>query len=138
MLSNVTEARQEEAAGDTAAVAEMFRYWREVVADPKRADCTPGDHNRTTMSFSAAPLAPLLRARVPVFIGYGTLDRAVVATDYLRLEALRLQKTNFTFRDYPGREHNFFGFKNGQINYEDFYWDKVGADFLRWAGLLKQ
>ncbi len=50
---------------------------------------------------------------MPVFVGYGTLDKAVVADDYLRLETIRLHKTNFTFRDYSGREHNFFGVKNG-------------------------
>ena len=136
MLSNLSGARQSEAAGDTAAVPQTFRYWRAVVAAPARTDCTPGDPNRTTYEFSAACLAELLRARVPLFIGYGGRDNAALANDYLRLEAMRLHKTNFTFRDYPGREHNFFGFKNGQIDYDDFYWDAVGDEFLRWAGLL--
>lgn len=137
MLSNLADARQEEATtGDTAAVPQMFRYWRDVAADPARLDCTPGDANRTTFGFSAPPLRELLRARMPLFIGYGTRDKAVLSDDYLRLEAIRLHKTNFTFRDYPGREHNFFGFKNGQLNYDDFYWDEVGREFLRWAGLL--
>ncbi|WP_426060246.1 alpha/beta hydrolase family protein [Hymenobacter sp. B1770] len=136
MHSNIVEARREEAAGDTAAVPQVFRYWRDVLNDPTRADCTPGDNNRTTMSFSAAPLPVLLRAKVPVFVGFGTRDRGVAGDDYLRLEAQRLRKTNFTFQEYSGREHNFFGFKDGQINYDDFYWHKVGADFMRWAGLL--
>ena len=43
---------------------------------------------------------------------------------------------NRMFREYAGREHNFFGFKNGHINYDDPCWDAVGDDFLRWAGLL--
>jgi len=137
MLSNLVEAREDEAAGDTAAVPQMFRYWREVVAAPTRMDCTPGDHNRATYQFSAAPMAELLRARVPLFIGYGGRDKAVVANDYLRLEALRLGKINLTFRDYPGREHNFFGLKDGRVNYDDFYWDRVGEDFLAWAGLRR-
>ncbi|WP_375419328.1 alpha/beta hydrolase family protein [uncultured Hymenobacter sp.] len=137
MLSNLTDARQDEAAGDTAAVSQMWRYWRDVVADPTRLDCPPGDANRTTYGFSAPPMKELLRARVPLFIGYGTRDKAVVGNDYLRLEAQRRHKINFTFRAYPGREHNFFGLKaDGQVNYDDFYWDKVGEDFLRWAGLL--
>jgi dienelactone hydrolase len=137
MMSNVAEARQDQAAGDTAAVPQMYRYWREVVAAPTRTDCTPGDHNRATYEFSAAPLTPLLRARVPLFVGFGSLDKGIAGDDYLRLEALRLHKSNFTFREYAGREHNFFGVKNGQINYDDFYWDRVGEDFLRWAGLLR-
>ncbi|GAA4364856.1 dienelactone hydrolase family protein [Hymenobacter saemangeumensis] len=135
MLTNVVEARQDEAAGDSAAVAQMFGYWREVVADPARMDCTPGDHNRATFGFSAAPLVALLQAKVPVFVGYGTLDRGVVGNDYLQLQAMEQHKNNFTFRAYPGREHNFFSTKDGRVNYDDYFWPKVGEDFLRWAGL---
>jgi hypothetical protein len=58
--------------------------------------------------------------------------------DYLRLECIQLHKSNFAFREYPGRGQNFFGFKNGQINYDDFYWDAVGDEFLHWTGLLRQ
>ncbi|MGI4734620.1 MAG: hypothetical protein ACRYG7_05685 [Janthinobacterium lividum] len=58
---------------------------------------------------------------MPLFIGYGTRDTAVVANDYLRIEAIRLQKTNLTFRAYIGRKHSFFGFKNGQVNFDGFY-----------------
>lgn len=72
---------------------------------------------------------------MPIFVGYGTRNAGAAANDYLRLEAMRLHKTNFAFRAYVGREHNFFGFKNGQRNYDDFYWDQVGRQFLRWAGL---
>ena len=121
-------------ASDTASVAATFRRWQDVVADPTRADCL-GDDPRNTYGFAASELPVLLRTWVPVFVGFGTLDRGVAGDDYLRLEAIRQHRTNFTFREYPGREHNFFGFKDGQINYDDFYWDRVGEDFLRWAGL---
>lgn len=121
-------------AADTAGVAHTFRRWQEVVADPTRADCR-GDDPRNTYSFGASEMPVLLRARVPVFVGFGTLDRGVAGDDHLRLETIRQHRTNFTFREYPGREHNFFGFKDGRINYDDFYWEQVGEDFLRWAGL---
>ena len=134
LMSVLAQSRQ---AADTAAVAATFRRWRQVVAPPAVADCV-GDDPRNTYSFAAAPLPLLLRAKVPVFVGYGTRDRGVAGDDYLQLEAIRRRKTNFTSRAYEGREHNFFGVKEGQINYEDFYWDKVGADFLRWAGLLEK
>ena len=50
---------------------------------------------------------------------------------------LRLHKTNFAFREYPGREHNFSRVKpDGTLNYDDDYWQAVGCDFLRWAGLV--
>ena len=122
-------------AADTAEVAGTFRRWQEVVADPTRTDCL-GDDPRNSYGFAASEMPELLRTRVPVFIGFGTLDRGVAGDDYLRLETIRQHRTNFTFREYPGREHNFFGVKNGQIDYGDFYWDRVGEDFLRWAGLL--
>ncbi len=121
-------------AADTAEVAGTFRRWQEVVADPTRTDCL-GDDPRNSYGFAASEIPELLRTRVPMFIGFGTLDRGVAGDDYLRLEAIRQHRTNFTFREYPGREHNFFGVKNGQPDYDDFYWDQVGEDFLRWAGL---
>ena len=137
MLSIIADDRQAEAAGDTAVVRQAFAWWRDVVADPTRTECTPGDDNRSTYGFSQAPMAELLRARVPLFIGYGTRDKAVLSDDFLRLETMRLHKTNFTFRSYRGREHNFFHLTAaGQPNYDDDYWPVVGREFLRWAGLL--
>ena len=134
MMSIVALDRQD---NDTAALANAFRNWQSVVANPTRTECTTGDGNRNTYSFAAAPLPVLLRIKVPVFVGYGTCDRGVAGDDYLRLECIRLHKTNFTFREYLGREHNFFRLTTeGKLNYEDDYWPVVGRDFLRWAGLL--
>lgn len=131
LMSMLAQDRQ---AADTASVARTFRRWQAVVADPARTDCQ-GDDPRNTYGFAASEMPLLLRTRVPIFIGFGTLDRGVAGDDYLRLETIRQHLTNFTFKEYPGREHNFFGVKDGQINYDDFYWDQVGEDFLRWAGL---
>ena len=134
MMSNVTEARQ---AADTAGAGYTFRRWQAVVADPTRTDCQ-GDDPRNANGFGASQMPELLRTRVPVFVGFGTQDAGVAGDDYLRLETIRQHRANFTFREYPGREHNFFGMKNGQIDYDDFDWDQVGEDFLRWAGLWPQ
>ena len=108
-----------------------------MLADPNRGGCTPGDNNRTTSSFSAAPIVELLRARVPIFVCYDTRDKAVLSDDYLRLESMRLHKTDFIFREYSGREYSFSRLKpDGTPNYDDDYRPAVGRDFLRWAGLL--
>ena len=131
LMSMLAESRQ---TADTTGAAWTFRRWQQVVADPTRTDCQ-GDDPRNTYGFAASEMPELLRTRVPVFVGFGTLDRGVAGDDYLRLETIRQHRTNFTFREYPGREHNFFGVKNGQPDYDDFYWDQVGEDFLRWAGL---
>lgn len=134
----LTEVARNPFNPDTTAadVEQGFAKWQRAVADPTQNDCTQGDSPLNTYSHGQSQLPALLGARVPLFIGYGTRDAAVVANDYLRIEAIRLHKTNLTFRAYVGREHNFFGFKSGQVNFDDFYWDRVGQDFLRWAGLL--
>jgi pimeloyl-ACP methyl ester carboxylesterase len=132
LMSILAQSRQAE---DSVAASATFQRWQTAVAHPAVADCV-GDDPRNMFGFGAALLPVLLRAKVPVFVGYGTRDWGVAGDDYLRLECIRLHKTNFTFRAYPGREHNFFGFKNERIDYDDFYWDRVGDDFLGWAGLL--
>lgn len=133
LMSILAQTRE---ANDSVATAATFQRWQYAVDHPAVADCV-GDDPRNMVGFGAPPLPVLLRAKVPVFVGYGTRDQGVAGDDYLRLECIRLHKTNFTFREYVGREHNFFGFKGGKINYDDFYWDAVGEEFLRWAGLFK-
>jgi dienelactone hydrolase len=134
----LTEVARNPFNPDTTAadVEQGYAKWARAVATPTQNEDTPGDSPLNTYSHGQSQLPALLGARVPLFIGYGTRDDAVVANDYLRIEAIRLHKTNLTFHAYVGREHNFFGFKDGQVNFDDFYWDHVGADFLRWAGLL--
>lgn len=135
----LTEVARDPTDPDTTAARYIeygFAKWQRAVDHPTQNDCSAGDSNQNTYSHGQSELPALLGARVPLFIGYGTRDAAAVANDYLRLEAIRLHKTNLTFRAYAGREHNFFGFKDGQINYDDFYWEQVGNDFLHWAGLL--
>ena len=130
--------RERLAADTTGARAEVaFAEWQRVVAHPQQNDCGPGDSNLNSFSHGQSELPHLLGARVPVFVGYGTLDAGAAANDYLRLEAIRQGKTHLTFRAYAGREHNFFRVSpSGQPDYDTWYWDRVGAEFLRWAGLL--
>ena len=132
LMSMLAQSRQTD---DSVAAAATFRRWQTAVNSPAVADCV-GDDPRHMFGFGAAQLPVLLRTRVPIFVGYGTRDHGFAGDDFLRLECIRLHKTNFTFREYAAREHNFFGFKGDKINYDDFYWDTVGNDFLRWAGLL--
>ena len=134
LMSMLAEGRQ---TADTMSTGRTFRRWQDVVADPTRADCL-GDDPRNAYGFGASQMPELLRTRVPVFVGFGTQDAGVAGDDYLRLETIRQHRANFTFREYPGREHNFFGIKNGQPDYNDDYWDQVGKEFLRWAGLWPQ
>ena len=120
---------------DTTGNSAAFRRWRQIVAAPRVYDCAqPGDSPLTTASFSESqtPVADFRHCRIPVFVGYGTLDPAAVTNDYLRLEMIRAGKRNFTFRAYPTVEHNFFGFTEGKIDYDKSHWDEVARDFLAW------
>jgi dienelactone hydrolase len=120
---------------DTAGNAAAFRRWQQVVAAPRAYDCTqPGDSPLTTASFSErqTPIEDFRHCRIPVFVGYGTLDPAAASNDYLHLEMIRAGKTNFSFHAYPGVEHNFFGVTNGQPDYDKGQWDRVAREFLAW------
>ena len=130
MLTQVSGARQE---NDSTAAEELFQRWAAVVAAPGASACQ-GDSNRLVASLSSrqSPLDDLLHSRIPVFVGYGTRDRSALLNDYLRLETIRAGKTNFSFHAYPGLEHNFFGFTNGQLDYDKAQWDRVARDFLAW------
>ena len=121
--------------GDTTGQFAIFRRWQTIVAAPRAYDCSqPGDSPLTTSSFSETktPTEDFRHCRIPVFIGYGTLDPGAISNDYLHLEMIRAGKTNFTFRAYPAVEHNFFGFTNGKIDYDKSHWDEVARDFLAW------
>lgn len=135
MLTQVSGARQE---NDSAAAEGFFQRWQGVVAAPDKVDCQ-GDSNRLIASLSShqRPLDDLLHSHIPVFVGYGTRDRSALLNDYLRLEAIRVGKTNFSFHAYSGVEHNFFGFTNGQIDYEKGKWNEVATDFLAWMQATK-
>jgi hypothetical protein len=130
MLTQISGAR---IASDSAGATNLFQRWQQVVAAPDEIACQ-GDSNYLIASLSSTqtPLDDLLHSKIPVFIGYGTRDRSALLNDYLRLEAIRHHKTNFSFHAYPDVEHNFFGFTNGQIDYEKGQWDRVAGDFLSW------
>ena len=130
----ITTGLRKSDADSTIAENELL-HWRQVVANPRVCDCTiPNDSNLNLASFSEVnnPLQDFLHTRIPVFVGYGTRDDAVIQNDYLRLEATRAGKTNLTFRAYPGLEHNFAGFTNGQVDYDKWHWDRVARDFFAW------
>ncbi len=131
----LTEVAREPTDSTGTGIEMEFAQWQHAVDHPEQNDCTPGDSDKNVYSHGQPDLPFLLKAQVPIFVGYGTRDAGAMANDYLRLEAIRLHKNNITFRPYLGREHNFFSFKNGKVNNEDWYWERVGEDFLRWAGL---
>ncbi|MGI4833378.1 MAG: alpha/beta hydrolase family protein [Janthinobacterium lividum] len=130
MLTVISGDRQD---ADSVGAENSFHYWQEVVAAPKQNNCLGDTHLLvSSLSSTHTPLNDFRRSRIPVFVGYGTRDRSALLEDYLRLEMIRAGKTNFTFRAYPGLEHNFFGFTDGQVDHKKWNWDRVARDFFAW------
>lgn len=67
-----------------------------------------GDTHKATIEFSERPIQYLIRLKIQVVVCYGTKDWSTPFNDYLRVETIRDQKTNFTYNAYIGTEHNFF------------------------------
>jgi len=133
IMTLVSRARINET--DSLKLAEpIFQYWQNIVTAPDNMD-GDGDTYKGSYQFSyPPPMDYLKKLRIPVLLTYGTKDYGLVhAADYLRIEMMRLKKTNFTFKDYIGVEHNFFPLKtNGEINYDIDNWNKVAEDWKNW------
>jgi pimeloyl-ACP methyl ester carboxylesterase len=125
---------------DSSKAAEnIFQYWKNVIDNPGNVD-GDGDTYKLNYQFSyPPPMNYLQKLKIPVLVTYGTKDDGLVnAADYFRLEMIRLNKNNFTFKDYIGLEHNFFPVKpNGEINYDIYNWDKVAEDWRSWLKALQ-
>ena len=130
MLTVIAGNRQD---ADSVGAENNFKYWQEVVADPRQNNCLGDTHLLvSSLSSTQTPLDDFRHSRIPVFVGYGTRDRSALLEDYLRLEMIRAGKTNLTFRAYPELEHNFFGFTNGQVDPKKWNWERVARDFFSW------
>ncbi len=111
----------------------VIKSWEDIIADPTNMNATRGDTYKTTYEFSVPPIQYLAKLKIPVLISYGTKDWASPFNDYLRVEMIRQKKSNFTFNEYTGTDHNFFPVKpNGETNYEIFNWDKVAENWRNW------
>ena len=133
-MSIIERSRREE--NDTSQLAENnFNYWEKTVENSNDLN-SKGDTYKATYQFSLPPIDNLKKLSIPVLVLYGTKDYSAPFNDFLRVEMIRQQKRNFTFKGYIGLEHNFFSLdKNGLPNYEIYNWNKVGIDMYYW--LLK-
>lgn len=119
---------------DSTTSEEIFSYWKELNQSTSFSnDCSSGDSDKATASFSYPYLKHLEEVNIPTFIGYGTQDGAALLNDYLRMETIRLKKDNYHYQTYFGLEHSFFRVKeNGEVNYEDPRFDVVMKDVFNW------
>lgn len=136
----------------------MGRYWEIIRRQATQADATEAQldslydswakissgtgslHNessyeqRSTKSFSENLVDDLMDLEIPVFLGYGTDDFSCADCGYVYFEAIRIGKTNFHHRPYPGLGHNFFPLlPDGRSDYNAGRWDQVAADVISWV-----
>ena len=133
--SIINEDRLKETDTDSTRYAEAdFDYWEQIVQDKNSLDASSGDTPKATYDFSYPPIKYLEQLKIPVLVCYGTRDISSPFNDYLRAEMIRQRKANFTFKAYIGLEHNFFPIMpTGQIDHDQFNWDDVANDWLRWT-----
>ncbi len=112
----------------------IFTWWQSVVNDSSNLEAPKGgDSHKNTYDFSKNMMQELLSLDIPVLITYGTLDYNSLFNDYLRVETIRKEKSNFTFNPYVGTEHNYFYLNSdGSKNYDIFTWDKVAEYWTSW------
>jgi dienelactone hydrolase len=134
IMSMVQEYRILESNTDSTRYGEqIIDSWKLVVNDSNNMDDSDGDTYKSTYVFSIPPFNYLKKLKIPVLVCYGTKDNNTPFNDYLQVEMIRQKRNNFTFKTYVGLDHNYFGFKqNGEINYDDFNWDKVALDWYNW------
>lgn len=132
-INTIGEDRNSETETDNFT-DEDFDYWKKIVANKNvnnYKDC--GDTFISTFVYSKSYIKQFLKLKIPVFIGYGTKDNVSIFNDYLRLEAIRLSKSNFVFHAYIGLEHSFYPvLKNGEIDHKNSKIDTVIADCIKW------
>lgn len=93
-LATMVETIREDNTAKETDLEDEFSYWQEVVNDPENTNT--GDSHKTNYSFSIPPINYLSKLKIPVLVAYGTKDFAAPFNDFLRLEMIRLKKTNFT------------------------------------------
>ena len=133
-MSILERARNEQLTDTTKNLNSIFEYWSKTIDNPNN-DNSKGDTYKGQYQFSfPPPINKLLKLKIPVLVTYGTKDFGAVAqNDYLRVSSIANKKSNFTFKEYVGVDHNFFPlFENGRPNYDIFNWDKVGEDWRIW------
>jgi pimeloyl-ACP methyl ester carboxylesterase len=76
------------------------------------------------------PLEDLLKVKIPIFLGVGTLDGSAVGTDLVIAEFVKAGKTNLSYRNYINYDHGFFEHKGDKI--ENHQKDTL-LDLMQWV-----
>lgn len=134
IMSIIEQSRVNETDTDSTRFGEEeILYWENAVKNKNSIDDSQGDTDKATFEFSYPPIEYLEKLKIPILVTYGTKDWSAPFNDYLRVDIIRKEKKNFTFKPYIGTEHNFFPLTaDGKPDYDVFNWDKVADDWLKW------
>lgn len=84
-------------------------------------------------SFSEPFYDDWLSLNIPIYLAYGTEDRASDLCDIMPLFFIAENKDNLTLKRYLHLEHNFFKVdEGGKVNYQNPHWTSVMTGFLDW------
>ncbi len=92
-----------------AAVEELFATYEKIYRDPHNTEKWYDGHpyQRWGSFCTDIPLEHLVKLDIPILFLNGSADRncPILQSDYIKLEFLRLGKTNLTYRVLPGCDH---------------------------------
>jgi len=134
ILSIIEQKRAYETDTDSTKYGEdNINHWVDIVANRNDMSNSQGDTYKALYEFSEPMITYLEKLKIPVLVTYGTKDWSSPYNDFLRVDIIRQNKNNFTFKAYIGTEHNFFPLtEDNKPNYNIFNWDKVANDWLKW------
>lgn len=111
----------------------LIKYWSDACENRNDLNDEHGDTYKSVYDFSYPAINYLRKLKIPVLISWGTEDYCTPFIDCMQVEFIRDHRQNFTFQPYVKRNHNYFGITpEGKTNYEDFGWDEVAMDWLKW------
>lgn len=117
---------------------DQFDYWEKLVNKSPDLQMPPGisvdQLHQYQVGFSTPAFDHFQKIKVPVLVTYGTKDNCAPYNDYMRIAMIREKKTNFTFKDYPGLEHNYFKLdaKGQGIPDRGQGWNQTAKDWKAW------
>lgn len=139
IMSIIEQNRYLESNTDSTKYGEIqIDYWREVVRNKTSMDDSKGDTYQATYQFSNPPINDIAKLKIPVLVAYGTKDWSAPFNDYMRVDFIRKNKDNVTFKAYIGAEHSFFPLtKEGKPDQTNGTGKTIGYSWYNWLQNLK-
>jgi esterase/lipase len=92
-----------------------------------------GDTYKWNYTINQAPIDNLLQLEIPIYLTIGSHDEKVPveASDFIKAEFIRHQKTNLTYKVYLNSNHNYT--ETSTDNKKIDHWTELFSDFLKFV-----